>query len=201
MLIVALLSLSVGVAFASPLYFADLNIQPFPRLPSGPKAEFAVNAIYANFTVEPASPEMIIPVWYPKNETLMSLTYKIVLNITNPSEYAAALDYLDLTVAQEANLSSDAFLTNMTFSSEESYRGAWLDDQWINITWIPASGIPVPPPMCVSGILPTPSPTEDGYWREGIEICTVYTNGSLSQLFLLINGTWSDVTGHLQIPD
>jgi hypothetical protein len=49
LIIAAVLSLSVGVAFAAPLYVADMDIRPFPRMQG--VADASISVVYANFTI------------------------------------------------------------------------------------------------------------------------------------------------------
>ena len=85
MLIAAIFSLSIGVAFASPLIINDL-IVPFRRVPQGPTADFGIDVVYANFAVqEPANSET------SGVSSLPQVSYRVVLNITNYSDIPAEL--------------------------------------------------------------------------------------------------------------
>jgi hypothetical protein len=214
LIVLAVLSLSIGIAAASPLLVSELEVRPFPRAPEGPEPEFAMNVVYAKFSVDPADPSVTVPSWYPKNETLMDISYYVVLNVTNNSDEEATLDFVEFAAAKEYTRGSAGFLANGTSGTQGPYRGAWLDGEWINLTWIPSAGIPLPPRLQIprSNItLPTLPPealnqqndynSTDGYWREGVEIYQVYSGTKLSNIWILINGTWVDVTGRIEIPD
>ena len=40
-----------GTVFAAPMLVAPLDVQPYPRVPEGPKATFSIDIVYANFSV------------------------------------------------------------------------------------------------------------------------------------------------------
>jgi hypothetical protein len=84
LIIIAVLALTVGIAFASPLLYENLVVKPFPRIPEGPKADFRVDVVYANFSVqEHASTKS-------SGDTSLSIvTYDVVLNVTNLSDLQA----------------------------------------------------------------------------------------------------------------
>jgi hypothetical protein len=83
MLLAAILSLSIGVAFAAPRIATDLII-PFHRTHQGPTADFGVDIVYANFAVqEPLDSETADAPSSPQ------VNYRVVLNITNYSDIAA----------------------------------------------------------------------------------------------------------------
>jgi hypothetical protein len=51
LIIVAVLALTAGIAFASPLAILPLNAKSFPNVPQGRKADFSVDIVYASFGV------------------------------------------------------------------------------------------------------------------------------------------------------
>jgi hypothetical protein len=68
--------------------------------------------------------------------------------------------------------------------------------------------LPSPPGSNITfPTLPPLPPTQnddnstDGYWQEGVEIYQVYSGNKLANIWMLINGTWVDVTGRIEIPD
>jgi hypothetical protein len=169
LLIAAVLSLSIGVAFAAPLYVTDMNIKPFPRNPEGPKADTSISVVYANFTIAPNGTDTS---GIPKS----TLTYEVVLNVTNLSNLGAEIERLAFTAAQDIDVEPSAvgFLESILSTPTNSgsggsssasddmiegfggrwsehragiitsggyglVRGVWLDDQWINVTWIPGA--------------------------------------------------------------
>jgi hypothetical protein len=93
LLIAAVLSLSVGVAFAAPLYVTDMNIKPFPRMPQGPTADSTISVVYANFSISPGN------TLYGDTATSF-LNYEVVLNVTNLSDLGAKFTRLGFTAAQ-----------------------------------------------------------------------------------------------------
>ena len=123
----------VGSAFASPLLLSELEIMPGPFLPEGPKAEFSVNVVYANFSVQDNA-NITAPDWYPETANLSAVSYFVVLNITNHSDMAAVIRTSILNVAKE--ISKGVY--NGTFGGGYWVEGAWLDGEWVNVTWIPS---------------------------------------------------------------
>ena len=55
LILFGMLSLTIGVAFASPLLASELNVQPFIKHIQGPTADF-VNVVYANFILNGSKP-------------------------------------------------------------------------------------------------------------------------------------------------
>src|SRR5665647_1863871 len=96
LLVAAILSLSVGIAAASPLLISEMNIQPYPALPQGSKPDVNVDLAYANFSVQPADPSMKVPEWYRGNDTPTTVAYNMVLNITNLSDENVTLSLIHI---------------------------------------------------------------------------------------------------------
>lgn len=184
--IAAVLSLSTGVAFASPLFVSHMFVVPLPYVPEGPKADFSIDLIYANFAVQPTNPNTPLPEWYNKNRDgdPSSISYNVVLNVTNNSNETALIDMFYICAANSTVKGSTIIKDSTTVGTVE---GVWLDGKWVNATWIPlvqsSSNI---------GIV--------GYWREGVDIKETYTNGTLSSTSMRINGKWVDVTGRINVP-
>jgi len=148
LIIVAVFALSVGFAFASPLLYENLVVKPFPRIPEGPKADFSVNVVYANFNVqEQASTKT-------SGDTPLSIvTYDVVLNVTNLSDLRAIVGRLDLTVAEEVTF-VPSIVGGFSASSgggrsggggNDFVEGVWLDNEWVNVTWLPDGNWPISP--------------------------------------------------------
>ncbi len=210
-LVAAILSMSIGIAAASPLLISELNVQPYPALPEGPKPNVDVNVAYASFSIQPADPSLQVPEWYRGNGTPTAVAYTIVLNVTNLSDEYAAIDFLEANAAQNYTRGPSSFLMNGVTGTGGTHRGAYLDGELVNVTWIPNSGVPMAPHPNIPGYPLWSSirnqsssnatfPT-DGYWREGVEIADTYVNGTLTYTYMYINGTWTDVTGRVQVPD
>jgi hypothetical protein len=47
LLLVAVLALGMGIAYAAPMLIVPMNVQPFPQVLEGVKAEFGVDVVYA----------------------------------------------------------------------------------------------------------------------------------------------------------
>jgi hypothetical protein len=207
LLIAAVLSLSAGVAFASPLYFSDTNIAPYPRLPEGQKANMSASVVFANFTVQTANSSLPAPSESSiQNATPTSITFNVVLNVTNYSDKASALSQMEVTVAKK--IYSGEPTIPITGRYEGPHKGAWLDGQWVNVTWIPPEGIPFANPKTLpqapNYTYPSFHPiggNGTGYWRAGVELSITYTQGNISEILMLLNGTWTDVTGRIVVPD
>lgn len=224
MLIAAIFSLSIGVAFASPLIINDL-IVPFRRVPQGPTADFGIDVVYANFAVqEPANSET------SGVSSLPQVSYRVVLNITNYSDIPAELGMVDFAAAQNITLLKGA-LEGATASSSGGgnsgghfgtvIEGLWLDNEWLNVTWIPGahpdglgdvmsspwgSGDTVRYVSAMPTVIPSlrANASETGYLMEGVPIKQYYFfNSSASTLQLwdtiYVNGTWVNVTGRIRI--
>jgi len=115
MLIAAILSLSTGIAFASPLLMSDLNIRPWITHIQGPTAEFKAEVAYANFTVD-------------DND---SIAYQIVFNITNSADIGARLLHVNFVAAEK--------ITNITGKNPFGGSGNWTtgsgweaEGAWVN---------------------------------------------------------------------
>jgi hypothetical protein len=214
LIIVAVFALSVGVAFASPLLYENLVVKPFPRIPEGPKADFSIEVVYANFSVqEHASTKTSgdIP--------LSIVTYDVVLNVTNLSDLQAVVGRLDLTVAEEVNfvpsivggLSVSAGGGRSGGGGNGFVEGVWLDDKWVNVTWLPDGNWPIFSPSRnpnVTTVIPDlpANATEEGVWIEGVHVWQEYNLTKTSDdsiidmaTYIFVNGTWVDVTGRVRV--
>jgi hypothetical protein len=214
LIIVAVFALSVGVAFASPLLYENLAVKPFPRIPEGPKADFSVNVVYANFNVqEQASTKTSgdIP--------LSIVTYDVVLNVTNLSDLRAIVGRLDLTVAEEVTF-VPSIVGGFSASSgggrsggggNDFVEGVWLDNEWVNVTWLPDGNWPIFSPSRKTNFttvipdLPA-NAAQEGVWIEGVHVWQEYnlTKTSYNTIiematYIFINGTWVDVTGRVRV--
>lgn len=214
LIIIAVLALSVGVAFASPLLYENLVVKPFPRIPEGPKADFSVEVVYANFSVqEHTSPDSSggIP--------LSIVTYNVVLNVTNLSDLQAIVGRLDFTAAEEVNFvpslvggfSASSGGGSIGGGGNGFVEGVWLDDEWVNVTWLPDGNWPMFPtgrnPNVTTVIPDLPqNATQEGVWIEGVHVWQEYNLTKISDdtvitmaTYIFINGTWVDVTGRIRL--
>ena len=131
LVIAAILSLSIGVAVASPLLVTE--IIPFHKMPMGPTADFGVDVVYANF----------------KEATGISdrpqVTYQIVFNVTNLADIEAKAVVLDFAAAQNVTMVRGVSGGDLSSSGGGNsggefggvVEGLWLDNEWLNVTWIP----------------------------------------------------------------
>jgi hypothetical protein len=214
LIIIAVLALTVGIAFASPLLYENLVVKPFPRIPEGPKADFSVDVVYANFSVqEHASTRSSGDI------QLSIVNYDVVLNVTNLSDLKAIVGRLDLTVAEEVTfVPSIVGGFSVTSGGGRSggggnnfVEGVWLDNQWLNVTWLPDGNWPIfhhyqnPNVPTVIPDLP-PNATEEGVWIEGVHVWQEYNltkteNDPIIDMatYIFVNGTWVDVTGRIRV--
>ena len=96
LIIVAFMALGIGLAYASPMFMIPINVQPFPQVPEGPKADFTVNVVYANFnTVNFQNTEAFNnqdgSINHTETYPATNVSYDVVLNVTNPSNHPATL--------------------------------------------------------------------------------------------------------------
>ena len=222
LIILAILAFSVGVAFASPLLYENLAVRPFRRTPQGPTADFGVDIVYANFAVQEQTSDVF---------SLPQISYHVVLNITNYSDIAAKLGSVNFAAAQNITILEGASEGATASSSGGGnsgghfgtvIEGIWLDNEWLNVTWIPGvypegldevmtnnpwgSGDTVRFLSAMPTVIPSlPSnASETGYWMEGVPIKQYFFfNSSASTLQLwdsiYVNGTWVNVTGRIRI--
>jgi hypothetical protein len=184
LILLGILSLLIGSAFASPLLISELELRHYStRLPKGPTADISASIVYTNFSVGETS------VVYNKNVT--DLSYFVVLNITNNSDEWAAVDWINFDAAEKITqgLSPDSIFAseNCTNSVGWESEGAWVDGKWYNLTWIPAGWR---------------EPTGEGYWMEGVQLKDKAVGsavaGNVTNIYMNMNGTWVDVTGRIQ---
>jgi len=190
-LLIGLLSMLVGSAFASPLLISELEIRPYHApLPKGPTADIDVNVVYINFSVGDTG------------EHLTDLSYFVVLNITNNSDDWAVVNMVQFSAAQNITrgVSSDSpfFGENWTSSSGWEAKGAWVDGEWYNLTWVPHTFFWMNCSAMILGNEMGEGVTlGEGYWMEGVQLIDKYVGGKLSNIYMNMNGTWVDVTGRI----
>src|SRR5664280_2257258 len=132
LIICAVLSLSIGVACATPLIVTELDVIPFIKQVQGPTANDMINVVYANFTVIDES----VPI---TQYTGPNIAYSVVLNITNPSNVSAQLRDVIFTAADGNKTSSGGLFTSGASGQGYSLEGAWVNGKWYNVTWAGAS--------------------------------------------------------------
>ncbi len=206
---VAVLALLAGTAFAAPMLVVD--VRPFPRIPEGPKANFAVDIVYANFN--------IIEV----NATETQFTYTIVANVTNLSDKIGYLYEAGFVAAQHLEQLDSALGGQYIDPHDLSYPsyatapgrgglvdGIYLDGNWLNKTWIPGTDYPSNlisiindennaeyTPLSAVPALPE-NASETGIWIEGVPIAEYYGGAGITATHIYVNGSWVDVTGRVQ---
>jgi hypothetical protein len=190
LIIIAVLALSVGVAFASPLLYEELGIKPWIKHVQGPTADFNVEVVYANFTILNGSKPV------GKNDG-PAISYYVVLNVTNLSDIGAKLLDMNFHAAGEISNASASSVINTISGSGYEVEGAWVDDVWYNVTYV-TGGYPT---IDIDGNV-IESQWENStwfkpYWMEGVQIMDTYVNDTLTATYMNMNGTWTDVTGRI----
>lgn len=189
-------SLLIGIAVAAPLLASELQITPFISHVKGPTADYNLDLVYANFTVQ--NPDTPIT-----KDTGPTISYFAVVNVTNPSEYATILNGLGFTAAQAIKNSTGQApfgAGNWSTSSGWDAKGAWVDGVWYNVTWDDGSC----PYFDENGVLKQwRSANYTSHWMEGVQLYkqTVGSNVSspTTSIYMNMNGTWTDVTGRITV--
>ena len=193
LLAIALIGLTTGIAFTTPLIIAELEIIPWIRHVQGPTADFEIEVVFGNFTIlEPTKPT--------SKEDDLSLQYQILLKITNPSDIGASLLHVNFAAAEKITPQSGFPLIGTNSSGGRGWmaEGAWVDGKWYNLTWVNGT---YPHFDRDGNIVPSPfeAPWQFGYWMEGVQVFQRYVNGAIVGIYLNMNGTWIDVTGRIEV--
>ena len=185
LIIIALLALGLGVAYASPMLVTPINVKPFPKVPEGPKAEFSVNIVYADFNSVDYQDTGVFynekgQVDHTETYPATNVTYTVVLNVTNLSDQPATVyelafasaEYISVkqsilggTIYDNGIQSKNSFLAYKHFGGIVD--GINLDGEWVNVTWIPegrwldGTWQPMPYPECLIALTQT-------YWHDGV---------------------------------
>lgn len=199
-LICAMLSVLIGIAVTAPLMASELEIKPWKTQIPGPTAHFNIDTVYANFTTENSD----APLTTSSGPTI---NYQVVVNVTNPSDYAARLNTLYFGAAKTiTNTTGQGLLSSIggNWSSGGGFeaKGAWVDGVWYNVTYVNGTY----PHFDQNGTM-TNSPfnyqsSEKGHWMEGVQGYerTVHdSEGTHTYTYLNMNGTWTDVTGRITV--
>ncbi|MDR2699213.1 MAG: hypothetical protein LBC12_00060 [Nitrososphaerota archaeon] len=204
-IICLILSLTIGIAVATPLIRAELNVKPYITCVQGPTAPFGIEVVYANFTI--TNPDA--PITRTSGPTV---DYYVVVNVTNPSNYKAFLSRTTFTVAQEIrNIGSQSpfdFLNSTMIGGGGTAKGAWVDDVYYNVTYT------IPYPRFDADGLMTQTDLSDWteeqiyanyyQWVEGVQYYKYTVKDGIdtnSYTYLNMNGTWVDVTGRVTIDE
>jgi hypothetical protein len=174
--------LSIGVAFATPLYIVDMDtteIVPYPEPPKGPFADITLDLLYANFTINPNA----------EQKSFTDMSYFVVVNITN--NYNDWVKIIGAQVDAEAEDYRIAVKESGTGTEGRGWNaaGAWVDGKWYNLTWVPNK----------EGFYGPFEENSTGYWMQGVQIYEEYKNYKLSYTRMNMNGTWVDVTGRIDV--
>jgi hypothetical protein len=160
-ILIGIISLLAGSAFATPLLLSELEIVPFWTIPEGPKADLSVSVVYANFTIQRDSTEHDVNL---SGHNVSVIDYYVIINMTNLSNLPTKLSYFGFAVLKNATVIPSALggfhvthegdgVQGSSFGSMgpvEGYlghvgagrvEGLWLDGEWINTTWVPEGGL------------------------------------------------------------
>jgi hypothetical protein len=206
-IICLILSLTIGIAVATPLIRAELTIRPWITQVQGPTAPFNVEVVYTNFTI--TDPDT--PITQTSGPTI---NYYAVINVTNPSEYRTILNKSTFFVAQsiQSTTSKTALIDFYNFTSTGGgggeAKGAWVDNIYYNVTLtipypiIGSNGIIIQ--EIQSGLTEEELYTYYYQWIEGVQYFkhTIKEDTSINTYtYLNRNGTWVDITGRVTIDE
>ena len=223
----AVLALLSGTAFAAPMLVTPLDVQPYPRVPEGPKATFSIDIVYANFTIIQGQRNLTesVPsygfvgnVTYEARTRILqdtNVSYTVVANITNISDnigymYEAGFDAAHSIKTIDSVLGGTSFSLGSIPDRGPNYGGVveaiYLDGELLNTTWIPGTDYPYNVMHILNSQHTTQSnipslpenASEDGMWMEGVPIAEYYSSTDLVATHIYINGAWVDVTGRVQ---
>lgn len=184
LLAAAILSLTMGIACASPLLVSELNIRPYTNYVQGQTAPFTINVVYANFTIQNADKPV-------EQDSGPTISYFAVVNITNPSNLGATLTTVTFEAAPEI-VQTPSSIQNGSIAYEAP--GAWVDGKYYNLTWVDTSS----PYLGENGKL-SEFKIASPYWMQGVQVFDTYVNGNVTSSYLNMNGTWTDVTGRIDV--
>ncbi len=145
----------MGIAYAAPMLIVPMNVQPFPQVLEGVKAEFGVDVVYAN--IETVDYQFIDPDYnidgslnHTVTNSATNVTYNIVLNVTNLSDEPATLYEVSFAARQDVNVQDSILggtIYDFGYNPYNSYwasrkfggivDGVYLDGNWVNVTWLP----------------------------------------------------------------
>jgi hypothetical protein len=131
-IICLILSITIGIAAATPLINAELNIRPWITRVQGPTAPFNSEVVYANFTITNSD----APITQTSGPTI---DYYVAINVTNPSEYRARLRSTLFVTAQEIyETTEQSMMAKMNIPGASGRgieaKGAWVDGIYYNVT-------------------------------------------------------------------
>jgi hypothetical protein len=151
---VAFLALCIGVAYASPMLLTPPNVHLLPTVAEGPKAEFSINTVYANFSTTDGQYTYTEydEARNPTNKTVpaTNMTYNVVLNVTNISDKPATVYEVAAAVGKDISVQQSILGGSISlYDTAEPYPdngifpsqlfggivdGVYLDGKWVNIT-------------------------------------------------------------------
>jgi hypothetical protein len=227
--LLGILSMLVGTAFASPLLISELDIWLLPRAPEGPKADFSVSVVYANFTVQDQASSRT-----SGGYKLSIIDCYIVLNVTNHSDlkakvarfnFAAAKDVTVVPCALGGYSTSSGDAADTGHGSAGIVEGVWLDGEWLNVTWVPEGGLDKIMGMedefpfgflsfreqIFSELNITVHSYGGGsswyiiegenFWMEGVPLQEYIYNNEIVATLIYTNGSWTNVTGRVEVKE
>ncbi len=223
---IAVLALLTGTAFAAPMLVVPLDVKLYPHVVEGPKADFSIELLYANFSTQTRQRNATITFptisngsWTTINNTQMvtdtNVTYMVVANVTNHSDVAAKMSEASFTAAQHINVDDSALgglvvnkgVTDFLGTSFGGVvDGVWLDGDWLNTTWIRGTDYPLNLYRIMNQdhnaypLIPDlpANASAEGTWIEGVPIAEYYDSAHQVAIQIYINGQWVDVTGRIQ---
>ncbi|MCL2477029.1 hypothetical protein [Candidatus Bathycorpusculum sp.] len=129
---VAVLALLSGIAFTAPLLIFPIDIVSYPHVPQGPKADFSIELVYADFSLNSWTQDIPLSQFvvnytdrslYLENITQSTkytdITYTVVANITNLSDLTAHMYETTFAAAQKISI-EPTILGGVYFGSGDS---------------------------------------------------------------------------------
>ena len=118
----------------------------------------------------------------------------------------AAVEDITITPAIMADVFFSRAGETATGSCGGMVEGVWLDEQWIDSTWLLGKDYPntlfreITSDHNVEATVPDlpPNATETGMWINAVPIAQYRNAGGIAAVHMYINGTWVDVTGRVQ---
>jgi hypothetical protein len=189
---IALVGLITGIAFAGPLVLSELDVKKWTHHVQGETVDFEVEPLFANFTVVNPEADVID----------MRVNFQVWVNITNPSELGANLSRLDFSAGETITGFSGYPVIGGNSSGGSGFEaeGAFVDGKWYNLTWTNGT---YPFFDRDGNMQPSPFQTTNrtAYWMEGVQLYQRHVNGTVVAVYMNMNGTWTEVTGRVEVEE
>jgi hypothetical protein len=105
------------------------------------------------------------------------------------------------SITQGVSPDSPFFGENWTDSKGWDVKGAWVDGEYYNLTWVPHDNFWLNCSALIHGEETWGEgapPIGEGYWMEGVQLMDKAVGGNVTNMYMNMNGTWVDVTGRVE---